>query len=227
MDRRDSLKALAVGTLSVSALLSGCDTKKSETKSPAAAKYGRTPEEAARDAALMEKTFFTEPEMAAITVLCDIIIPADEHSGSASDAGVPEFIEFIVKDQPAYQTPLRGGLRWLDIQSLKRYENIFVNCSEKQQLELIDLIAYPEKAPRHMQAGAAFFSTMRNLTATGFFTTKMGIEDIGYAGNKPNAWDGVPKEVLEQYGLEYDEKTLAQCLKNEDRGKIMTWDEEV
>jgi len=96
MDRRDSLKALAVGTLSVSALLNGCDTKKTKTKSAPAEKYGRTPEEAARDAALMEEKFFTEPELAAITVLCDIIIPADEHSGSASDAEVPDFIEFIV-----------------------------------------------------------------------------------------------------------------------------------
>lgn len=229
MDRRDSLKALAVGTLSVSALLGGCDTdtKKAETKAASAGKYGRTPEEAARDTALMEKTFFAEAEMAAITVLCDIIIPADERSGSASDAKVPEFIEFIVKDQPGYQTPIRGGLRWLDVQSLKRYDAIFVKCSPKQQLELVDLIAYPEKASPDMQPGVSFFNTMRNLTATGFFTTKMGIEDIGYAGNKPNAWDGVPDEVLKQYGLEYDEKTLAQCLKNEERGKIMTWDDEV
>lgn len=65
---------------------------------------------------------------------------------------------------------------------------------------------------------------MRNLTATGFFTSKEGINDIQYKGNQPNAWDGVPDEVLKQYGLEYDAKTLAECLKAEDRGKMMTWD---
>lgn len=61
---------------------------------------------------------------------------------------------------------------------------------------------------------------MRNLTATGLFTSKISIEDLDYQGHTPNAWDGVPDD-----GLEYDEKTLSQCLKNEDRGKIMTWDD--
>ncbi len=71
----------------------------------------------------------------------------------------------------------------------------------------------------------AFFSLMRNLTATGFFTSEMGIKDIGYAGNKPNEWDGVPEDVLKQYNLAYDEKMLAVCLKKEDRSKIMTWED--
>jgi hypothetical protein len=86
------------------------------------------------------------------------------------------------------------------------------------------MIAFPEKAAPENAAGVSFFNTMRNLTATGFFTSKEGITDIQYKGNQPNAWDGVPDEVLKQYGLEYDEKTLAECLKAEDRGKIMTWD---
>jgi len=73
-------------------------------------------------------------------------------------------------------------------------------------------------------AGVAFFSLMRNLTATGFFSSKIGIEDMEYKGNTPNAWDGVPEDVLKQYGLAYDQKTLNQCLKNEERGKIMTWE---
>ena len=227
MDRRESLKALALGTLSAGTLLSACDNKTNgkEKSTGELEAYGRTPEEAARDAKLMEEKFFTPAEMATITILCDIIIPADEVSGSASEAKVPDFIEFIVKDQPHQQTPMRGGLRWLDLKSLKLYSKPFAEASKTQQIELVDMIAYPEKAAPENTQGVSFFNMMRNLTATGFYTSKMGIEDINYMGNKPNAWDGVPADVLKQYDLEYDEKTLAECLKNEDRGKIMTWDD--
>lgn len=228
MDRRESLKALTIGSLSVGSILTACENKsKVGKKEDAAAKapvYGRTEEEKKRDAQLMAEQFFTAAEMRTITVLTDMIIPADDRSGSASEAGVPDFIEFIVKDQPHYQLPLRGGLRWLDVQCLKRFNRIFTGCSKQQQTEIIDQIAYPEQAAPDMTQGVAFFTTLRNLTATGFFTSKMGIKDLDYKGNTPNEWDGVPAEVLQQYGLAYDEKTLATCLKIEDRGKLMTWD---
>ena len=230
MDRRESLKALAIGTLGAGTLLVGCDKKTDEKSTQAVKKdaksegYGRTPEEKERDARLMEEKFFTEGEMATITVLSNIIIPADSRSGSASDAGVPEFIEFMAKDQPNHQTPLRGGLRWLNIKSQKMFGKSFVDASKEQQIELVDLIAYPEKAKPENSQGVTFFNHMRNLTASGFFSSKMGIEDMEYKGNTPNAYDGVPDEVLKQYNLAYDEKTLAQCLKNEERGQMMTWD---
>ena len=140
--------------------------------------------------------------MATITVLGDIIIPKDDRSGSASDAGVPQFIEFIVKDMPEHQLPMRGGLRWMDVQSLNRYGKPFKDCAGQQQLELVDEIAYPGKAKPEMQQGVAFFNRMRGLVASGFFSSKMGIEDIGYVGNRPNQWDGVPPEIIKQYGLE-------------------------
>ncbi len=226
MNRRDSLKALAVGTVSVGTLLTSCD-KKDEAQSAGADKagvYGRTAEEKLIDEKLMAEKFFSAAEMSTITVLCDIIIPRDEKSGSASDAKVPEFIEFIVKDQPRYKIPMRGGLKWLDVKSLKLFKKSFTEASQAQQIELVELIAFPDKAAPENAAGVSFFNTMRNLTATGFFTSKEGLEDMQYKGNQPNAWDGVPDDVLKQYGLEYDEKTLAECLKAEDRGKIMTWD---
>ena len=226
MNRRDSLKALAVGTVSVGTLITACD-KKDGTESAGEGKagvYGRTEEEKRIDEKLNAEKFFNPAELAAITVLCDIIIPRDEKSGSASDAKVPDFIEFIVKDQPRYKIPMRGGLKWLDVKSLKLFKKSFTEASKVQQIELVELIAFPEKAAAENAAGVSFFNTMRNLTATGFFTSKEGIEDMQYKGNQPNAWDGVPDDVLKQYGLEYDEKTLAECLKAEDRGKIMTWD---
>ena len=226
MNRRDSLKALAVGTVSVGTLLSSCD-KKEGTDSAAKGEsgaYGRTPEEKLLDKKLMSEKFFSAPELATIALLGDIIIPKDDHSGSASDAKVAEFIEFIVKDQPNLQLPMRGGLKWLDIKSYKMFKKSFADSSAEQRIQLVDLIAYPGKALPENAAGVRFFDTMRGLTATGFFTSKIGIEDLGYKGNQPNAWDGVPDDVLKQFGLEYDAKTIEQCLKDEDRGKMMTWD---
>ena len=150
--------------------------------------------------------------MATIAVLCDIIIPADDVSGSATQAKVPEFIEFIVKDMPQNQTPMRGGLRWLDIQSNKNYEKPFVDCSTQQQISIIDQIAYPKKAKPEMQQGVSFFNLMRNLTASGFYTSEIGIKDIGYKGNTPNQWAGVPDDILKQYNLAYTEKELKECV---------------
>jgi gluconate 2-dehydrogenase gamma chain len=202
MKRRDTLKAISLGTFGMAALptteLVAAPTEPFKT-TPA-----RIPEEIERDKKLAAEKFFSVAELATITALCDIIIPAEGNHGSASQVGVPAFIEFMVKDQPNYQTPLRGGLRWLDNQCVKRFGKAFVLCTAKQKIEIIDDIAYPEDAKPEMSQGVAFFSQMRNLTVTGYFTTKTGFDDLGYMGNTPNVWDGVPKEVLEKYGLQYE-----------------------
>jgi len=114
---------------------------------------------------------------------------------------------------PYHQVPMRGGLKWLDLQCMKRFNADFASCSSAQQIEMIDEIAFPEKAKPEMIQGVAFFNKLRDLTATGFFTSEIGIKDLGYAGNKPNQWDGVPQDVLEQYGVKYDERTLAESVK--------------
>ncbi|MEO8117371.1 MAG: gluconate 2-dehydrogenase subunit 3 family protein, partial [Bacteroidota bacterium] len=145
-------------------------------------------------------------------VLADIIIPKDEISGSATDAGVPAFIDFIVNDMPDHQIPMRGGLRWLDIECLNRYTTAFKDCTPAQQIEIVDMIAYPKKAKPEMAQGVIFFNRMRDLTSTGFFTSEMGVKDVGYAGNKPNQWNGVPDEVLKQYNMAYTEKELKECI---------------
>jgi gluconate 2-dehydrogenase gamma chain len=207
MNRRESLKAIGLGTLSTTMLLDACkpgDKKLAEENTGLAGplEAGRLPEEIERNKKLNAEKFFTAHEMATITVLADIIIPKDAKSGSASDAKVPEFIEFIVKDMPRRQVPMRGGLRWLDLQCLNRYNKTFVDAGSAQQIEMVTEIAYPQKAKPEMQQGVSFFNRMRDLTATGFFTTKMGIEDLGYVGNVPNKWTGVPADVLKQYGME-------------------------
>jgi hypothetical protein len=211
MNRRNYLKSFVVGTTAAGLLLESCKTETAET--PVVAEKGkskidRTEEEAALEEKLMSEKFFTDHEMQTITVLADIIIPKDDKSGSASDAKVPEFIEFIVKDRPEHQLPMRGGLKWLDIQCMKRHNADFASCSEENQLAIVDQIAFPEQAKPEMQPGVAFFNLMRDLTATGFFTSEIGLKDIDYQGNRPNQWNGVPDEVLQQYGLKYDERTL-------------------
>jgi hypothetical protein len=214
MDRRKYLKTLAVGSVGAGLLIQSCETEKAQTtQTPVKSTIDRTPAELAREEKLRAEKFFNDHEMATIAVLVDIIIPKDEKSGSATDAGVPDFIEFIVKDKPELQTPVRGGLRWLDIQCMKRFDKAFVDCTEEQRIEIVDEIAFPELAKPEMRQGVAFFNTMRDLTATGFFTSKIGIEDLGYVGNQPNQWDGVPQDVLDQYGLKYDERTLAESVK--------------
>ena len=219
MKRRDSIKAILVGTVASSVLVDACKTadekaNASEASSSAtpASTIDRTKVEAEIEAKLMAETFFTPHEMATISILADIIIPKDEVSGSASEAGVPDFIEFIVKDMPQHKTPMRGGLRWLDIESSKRFQKAFKDCSAQQQITIVDDIAYPEKAKPEMKQGVAFFNLMRNLTATGFYTSEIGVKDIGYMGNRPNQWNGVPDDVLKQYGLAYTEKELKECI---------------
>jgi hypothetical protein len=231
MDRRESLKLLATGAIAVPAVIAGCapDEKKTkESGSEPTFNLDRSADELKSEKKLlaMDK-FFTEHEMATITVLADIIIPKDEVSGSASEAKVPEFIEFIVKDQTQHQLPMRGGLQWLDMQSLKRFDKPFVEANSQQQLEIVDDIAYPEiswkdeKLQEHkkgtvkadMKPGISFFNLMRNLTATGFYTSEIGVKDLGYIGNAPTKWNGVPDDVLKQYNIAYTEKEVNECAK--------------
>ena len=203
MNRRESIKALGITALSTTVLVEACKQPQNTSDKPIVkAETGREQWEIDRDKQLKAEKFFNEHEMATITVLADIIIPKDEVSGSASDAKVPEFIEFIVKDMPEHKVPMRGGLKWLDIYSFNKFQKPFVEISKSDQLSIVDEIAYPKKARPEMQAGVAFFNRMRDLTASGFYTTEIGVKDIGYVGNSPNQWAGVPDDVLKQYGMQ-------------------------
>jgi gluconate 2-dehydrogenase gamma chain len=218
MDRRKSLKLLALSSVSGSMLLDACKNAPVKPKEQMNGKssgllYDRMEEEKKEYEKLNAEKFFTPQEMATISILADIIIPADEISGSATQAGVPDFIEFMVKDKPELQTPMRGGLRWLDVQMMKLYGSSFKDGKADQQLALVDAIAYPEKGKPEMQQGIAFFNQMRDLTATGFFTSEIGIKDLGYQGNTPTQWNGVPDDILRKYGLAYTEKELRECVK--------------
>ncbi len=218
MDRRKSLKVMVLGTVSSGFLIEACETSdkkpliKKAPQETAEKHPGLMKEEVKHLDEVKSYTFFTPHEMQTITILGDIIIPKDDVSGSASDAKVPDFIEFIVKDKPENQVPMRGGLNWLDMQCLKRYKNSFAECNHQQQMEMVDEIAWPKKAKPGMQPGVKFFNLMRNLTATGFYTSQIGVKDMGYVGNTPNQWNGVPADVLKKHNLAYTDKELKECI---------------
>ena len=147
--------------------------------------------------------FFTAHEWATVNVLVDIIIPKDERSGSATDAGVPEFMDFMMNDEPARQTAMRGGLRWIDAQCEKRYDKRFLDCTAAERTAVLDDIAWPQKAQPQFQHGVTFFNSFRDLTASGFWSSKMGVVDLEYTGNTMMPeWPGCPPEALKKLGVE-------------------------
>jgi gluconate 2-dehydrogenase gamma chain len=229
MKRRDNIKLLFAGGVGAGILgQASCkadvkvDSKEISSKTGG---YGRTKEEIDHDSRINADKFFTDEEMKTVQKLSDLIIPKDEEGPGALEVGVPDFIEFMVKDQPSNQVPIRGGLKWLDNLCLAKHNLIFTACTETQQMEVLDLIAYPDTALPEHKPGVKFFNLMRNLVATGFFTTKEGYKYIGYVGNTPNEWDGVPDEILKKHGLSYDPKYADIYVKPSERNTLMTWEE--
>ena len=146
--------------------------------------------------------FFSAHEYATVRMLVDIVIPKDDRSGSATDAGVPEFMDFIMGDEPTRQLAMRGGLAWLDRDCVTRFDKTFVNCTDAERTQVLDAIAWPQTAAPELSHGVAFFNSFRDLTASGFWTSKMGIKDIGYIGNVyVPEWKGCPDEVVKKLGL--------------------------
>ena len=184
--------------------------------SAAATLFKWTPAEAQRAAtlareALATKTpfapaFFTPHEWDMVRLLSDLVIPKDERSGSATDAGVPEYMDFMLTDRPDGQVPMRGGLAWLDNECSERFGKTFVGATPAEQTAVLDDIAWPKKAKPEMSQGVAFFNMFRDMTASGFWTSKMGITDLNYQGNTFVAeWKGCPPEALQKLGVRYED----------------------
>jgi hypothetical protein len=195
MNRRESLKLLAIGA-------------------PAAAGFtwnagdvARAGDQAARTVeGAFAPDFFTEHEYRTVSILADLILPADDRSGSATDAGVPAFMDFMMIDRPDMQLPMRGGLAWIDHECTRRYGKTFADCDESQRKGLLDDIAWPERAEPSLSHGVRFFNSFRDLTASGFWSSKIGVEDLRYLGNTVvPEWQGCPEEALQRLGVSYDE----------------------
>ena len=148
--------------------------------------------------------FFTAAEMVTIGVLADMIIPADERSGSATDAGVPDFIDFMMTDTRDSSLPMRirGGIAWIDAESRRRFEHGFVDATAAEREQILDDIAWPERARPEMSHGVAFFNRFRDLVASGFWSSEMGVRDLQYMGNTARGrWDGCPPEAERKLGI--------------------------
>ena len=175
-----------------------------------------TPAEAQRAArlareALAAKTsfapaFFAPHEWDTVRVLSDLVIPKDERSGSATDAGVPEYMDFMLNDRPDGQVPMRGGLAWLDNECSERSGKTFLTSTEAERTTILDDIAWPKKARPEMSQGVAFFNMFRDMTASGFWTSKIGVTDLDYQGNTFVAeWKGCPPAALQKLGVQYED----------------------
>jgi gluconate 2-dehydrogenase gamma chain len=175
----------------------------SEAEAQEAHQHAQAAQAAARKTGTPFKPkFFTPHEYATVALLADLIIPRDDRSGSATEAGVPEFMDFIMIDNPGRQTAMRGGLGWLDRECVSRYDKMFVACADAERTKLLDEISWPQKAAPPLSHGVAFFNSFRDLTASGFWTSKMGITDIQYVGNVfVPEWKGCPDDVLKKLGV--------------------------
>lgn len=149
--------------------------------------------------------FFTAGEWRTLRVLVNYIIPRDARSGSATDAKVPEFMDWILADSEASEfskVAMRGGLAWLNQESRKRFGRAFAIATDAQRRQILDDIAWPAKAPASLSQGVAFFNRIRDFTASGFFSSAIGWKDLQYIGNVSNpGWKGCPPEAMRRLGV--------------------------
>lgn len=195
LNRRAMLKVLAAAPAAAGFAWTEAEAQQAHHQAQAARR-------AAAKASTYKPQFFTAHEYATVLVLVDLIIPKDERSGSGTDAGVPEFMDFMMVDQPARQTAMRGGLAWIDRECLRRYDKTFLACSETERTSVLDDISWPQNARPEMSHGVAFFNSFRDLTASGFWTTKMGMADLQYMGNVfVPEWKGCPDAAMKKLGV--------------------------
>ena len=196
MNRRDVVRVL--GTVPIAAMFNWTDSNIINVSRVMA-------ERRATGTAQFRPQFFTAHEYETVRLLVDLVLPRDSRSGSATDAGVPAFMDFMMMDSPSNQTPMRGGLAWLDTECRERSGKTFIECQDNERRAVLDDIAWPAKTPAKLSHGVRFFNSFRDLTATGFWSSKMGVEDLHYLGNTavPD-WNGCPEEQLEKLGVEYE-----------------------
>lgn len=195
--RRDFVKFLAAAPLAEFAL-SAADLER------AAVKTSEALTELRQRGQQYRPKYFSPDDWQTVRILVDLVIPRDERSGSATDAGVPEFMDFTLGERPGMRTWMRSGLAWLDAECVGRFGKPFRGCTLQQRTVMLDDIAWPRRARPEMQPGVRFFNNFRNFTASGFWSSKMGVEDLEYMGNRPVAqWNGCPPAALRKLGVNY------------------------
>lgn len=192
IDRRQVLRLLGSAPLAAGFAWTDTEVGVAQQRAQQARRAGPT----------FKPSFFTPHEYATVVLLADMIIPKDERSGGATEAGVPAFIDFMMIDQPTRQVPMRGGLAWLDQECNSRFNKTFVAAPDAARREVLDAISGLAPLRPEQSHGLAFFRSFRDLVATGFWTSRMGIEDLQFSGNVFVAeWNGCPEEALKKLGL--------------------------
>jgi gluconate 2-dehydrogenase gamma chain len=179
ISRRDILRTLAMGAVGGSVL----QVIPMEAAEQAHRMVKQQKQQA--PAGKYQPKFFSAHQYATLSALCDAIIPADEHSAGAVQAGAPEFIDLITSENKEFQVSLGGGLMWLDAQCADRYGNPYLSCDTDQQKKMLDLIAYRINAIKEpvLSQGVEFFAFLRRLTTDAFYSSEIGIKDLQYIGN--------------------------------------------
>jgi hypothetical protein len=152
--------------------------------------------------------FFTAPELATMRVLADLVIPRDERSGSATEAGTLEYADFVISESSErMRQAWHDGFQWLDAECERRFERRrFVELTETERAQVLDDIAFPARAREEMRSGAEWFNRVRDLVGSGFFSSRVGVEDVGYIGGVfVPEWRGAPEEALRELGVSYEE----------------------
>jgi hypothetical protein len=205
ISRRDALMIMAIAPLATS-LGTTPDVIESAMAAAQQAHQQQSPTAGQKpEPGVYKPRFFKAHEWRTVRVLTDIIIPRDERSGSATEAGVPEFMDFMMMDRENMQIQMRGGLRWLDNRSNARFGKRFITLTARQRTDVLDEIAYPDKAAPDLSHGVSFFNFFRDLTAAGFFSSRIGVKDIGYMGNEwRQGWDGCPPAAMQRLGVSQD-----------------------
>ena len=197
ISRRDAVQLLAA--LPVAAFLSWPTAEQEKAR-----RFVDNAMRAAAEGTPFAPKFFTPAEFRTARILADMIIPRDERSGSASDAGVLEFMDFTMIDRPASQKWMRSGLAWIEAQSTTRFSKPFADATESQRAAILNDIAWPARATPAMADGASFFNRFRDMTASGFWSSRDGVKDLKYEGNLfvPD-WNGCPPAALNKLGVTY------------------------
>jgi gluconate 2-dehydrogenase gamma chain len=199
ISRREAL--MSFGTISIATFLE-LSPAQVERAMEGMASLAQAPEEQQQQ---FVPKFFTASEWRTVRVLVDYIIPRDSRSGSATDAKVPEFMDWLLADSEASEASkvsMRGGLAWLNQESRKRFGRAFALSTDAQRRQILDDIAWPAKAPPSLSQGVAFFNRMRDFTASGFFSSAIGWKDLQYIGNVSNpGWNGCPPAAMRKLGV--------------------------
>lgn len=196
MERRDMVKMLATLPLGAWALSADNVADAAEHTSHV---LDELTEQAQQQA--YRPKFFTPLEWRTVRVLADVVIPRDAKSGSATEAGVPQFMDFVMTEYPTNQARMREGLGWINAESRTRFGKPFPDITAAERVQIVEDIAWPAKAKPEFAAGVRFFNAFRDLTGSGFFSSRMGIADIGYLGNRPQIWNGCPAPALKHIGV--------------------------